>query len=174
MYDGYEFQGRQLRVHFDKFAPMPPALVPGQLISNVHESQFKHPSQQQPPSYQSIMPISSQALPGIHSQQPPAQLRQYYPTSHTTSGNMPIPPQYHYPNAILHSPHSMIQSDRITGASSGYNQMDQPDSLSSLLPGAADGSLFGPSDVPIGPPSGLGLYFHSQCFHNFHTYINKI
>ncbi|KAJ2958419.1 hypothetical protein NQZ79_g5978 [Umbelopsis isabellina] len=154
MYDGYEFHGRQLRVHFDKFAPVPPPLVPGQLLSNVHESQFKHPSQHQPPSYQSIMPISSQALPGIHSHQPQPQSRQYYPNGHPV-GNMSISHQYQLPNAILHNPHSIIQSDRITGASPGYSQMDHADTLSSLLPGTTDGSLFGPSDVPIRTSSGI-------------------
>ncbi|KAG2171365.1 hypothetical protein INT43_009026 [Umbelopsis isabellina] len=154
MYDGYEFHGRQLRVHFDKFAPVPSSLLPGQLLSSVHESQFKHPSQHQPPSYQSIMPITSQALPGVLSHQSQLQSRQYYPNSHHV-GNMSIPPQYQLPNAILHNPHSMIQSDRIAGASPSYNQMDHANALSSLVPGASEGSLFGPSDVPIGPPSGI-------------------
>lgn len=157
MYDGYDFHGRQLRVHFDKFAPVPPSLMPGQLVTNVHESHFKHPPQLQPSSYQSFMPISSQTLPGMHSHQSQLQNHQYYPNSHTI-GNMPIPPQHQLPNAILHNPHSMVQSDRISGASPSYTQIDHANTSSALVPGAVEGSLFGPSDVPIGPPSGIGEY----------------
>lgn len=51
MFNGYEFQGRPLKVHFDKFAPggtplnqMPPVNPYQPAMTHVHESQFVPPS----------------------------------------------------------------------------------------------------------------------------------
>lgn len=120
MYNGFEFRGRQLRVHFDKFAPGP-ALIhhhrppPPPHISSAYGLPMHppHPSMfddfSQPPPYLPHLPLAQYPIPfgsmdfsqaGLPLQPPPASLHMPPPP--------PLPQQQQQPHPMPPFPNTMM------------------------------------------------------------------
>src|SRR4051812_4657602 len=81
MYDGYEFQGRTLRVHFDRFSlPLPPH----------HHNQPPHPAHLPPPVHPHHRPPPLISHHNFHLGPPPPIPHHFMPPAHMGPFSPPL------------------------------------------------------------------------------------
>ncbi|KAG0177237.1 hypothetical protein DFQ28_006270 [Apophysomyces sp. BC1034] len=121
MYNGFEFHGRQLRVHFDKFAPG--AVLPNQHLFQ-QQSQPQNSQQIQQPRYSTMgLDLRPPQLPAFEnlnqSYMPPA-----YPTTTAAFPMTHAPPSYS--TALLHHSQSSHRPFTEDNSQLGFNSLVDP------------------------------------------------
>lgn len=158
LYDGYEYQGRRLRVHFDKFAPSTSTPHPGQGLPEIHGG-FQDPMHLRSPflSRMPYPPLSMPSMPGIHMFQSPSPLphMRAYINPYTNTSDMIMPPQM--PLSITNMQDSQGLANTEIGPSvSVITQVEQPEQFTSVLTDPANNSIHRPIGLPNARASALG------------------
>ncbi|KAF7730864.1 hypothetical protein EC973_001382 [Apophysomyces ossiformis] len=123
MYNGFEFHGRQLRVHFDKFAP-------GNVLSNQHSFAYPHPppptqlqasQQAQPPRYAAMdIQLRPPSIPAFESTST-SYMSSMYPTASAAAAFSAI-----HGTSLLQSSQSSHRSYMEEHSQLGFNSLVDP------------------------------------------------
>ncbi|KAH8552576.1 hypothetical protein BGW37DRAFT_489478 [Umbelopsis sp. PMI_123] len=154
IYDGYEYQGRRLRVYFDKFASNPSGPQQLQVPPKMRTS-FQDQIRLHSPPFSSRMPYPALSVPSVagmplyQSPPHPTNVRPYFPP-YTTVSDMIIPTHMAFANPTLQESQGMTSSTSYT-----MNQMEQPQQFTSMLADTSNNFVPGAIGLP-GGPSALG------------------
>lgn len=158
MYDGYDYQGRRLRVHFDKFAPAATVLQPVQGQPELH-GRFQDQMHVRSPLFSSRMPypqhLSMPSVPGMHMYQTPPHMRSYL-NPYANATDMIFPSHLPLPNANIHDNQGLANPEHGSSMSSMITNMEQPEQYTSVLTYPSSNSLHGPIVLQSGGSSALG------------------
>lgn len=158
LYDGYEYQGRRLRVHFDKFAPSTSTLHPGQILPEIRAG-FQDPMHLRSPfsSRMPYPPLSMPSMPGIHMYQsppPPPHMRAYF-NPYTNTSDMIMPSHMPLSNTNMQDSQGLANTE-LGSSVSVITQVEQPEQFTSILTDPGNNSIHGPIGLPNGGASALG------------------
>lgn len=132
IYDGYEYQGRRLRVYFDKFASTTSNLLQVQAVPKLR-TRLQDQIRLQSPPFPSSMPYSQMPVTTATGMQmyqsPPLPIngRQYFP-AYTAASDMIIPTHMAFANSTMNESQGMMDSPLYT-----MNSMEQPEHFASML-----------------------------------------
>jgi hypothetical protein len=163
IYDGYEYQGRRLRVYFDKFASTAPGLPQVQAIPKLR-TRLQDQIRLQSPPFSSRMPYPQIPVTSVTDMQMyqspphPNNGRPYFPT-YTAAGDMIVPTHVAFANSTMHESQGMMDSILYN-----MNSMEQPEHFASMLTDPPNHFIPGATGFSGGHSAlgSLGNYFKME------------